>query len=399
MHIVFNSKLVFIYIFVLIVLVFQNLLLIKYKNIKYYENNSDIIVRIVKPPVVYNEKIKYFVKSNHGYYLYIKLDRYPVYNVGDYCHLSGKLIQPYKFDEFDYYKYLYSNNIYYSYKISSYYCYEDNSISIFSIFKIKELLNQKIEKFVPAPYSNFMIGILWGDNLSFSPNDSELFVLTGTTHIIAASGFNVLIIYEIINKLLCFIDRKYRDIFIISSLFLYSFLGGFAPPITRAVLMYVLRIITYNLGIPVNSYILFLYSVLIIIIFKPYYIFNISFLLSSLSTLGLIIFPNILKKTFLKTLGDNFITTLSATISTLPITIFVFKQFSLMSVFINSLLLFIIDDLMFITLIGSLLSLCFEKIGEIVLSIGYLISFSFLLLLNILSDIFLKLNLGVIRLM
>ena len=145
-----------------------------------------------------------------------------------------------------------------------------------------------------------------------------------------------------------------------------------------------------------NAYSLFIYSVFLILLFKPYYIFNISFQLSCLATLGLIVVTKVLQKTVLKNLGENFISTVSATISTLPISVLIFKQFSLMSIFVNSILLFIIDDLMLITFVGGVVSMFHDRLGTYILSLGHIISFSFLYLLEFISQFFVKLNLSII---
>ncbi len=396
MHLAINTKLVFIYVYIILVLIFQYFLLNKYKSSEYLEHNSEISVRIIKPPVISNESIKYYVRTDDGLNLFVKLDRNVEFRVGDVCKLSGKLVKPYLFDNFDYYKYLYSNNIYYSFRIFKYECFQDNDRGLYSIYNLKESINYNIYKRVPSPYAEFMIGILWGDNLSFDPQTSNLFILTGTTHIIAASGFNVSVIYLIFDKLLFFVNRKYRDIIIGVMLIIYALLGGFAPSITRAVLMYILKIFAYNLGIPVHAYSLFIYSAFLILLFKPYYIFNISFQLSCLATFGLIVVTKILQKTVLKNLGENFISTVSATISTLPISVLIFKQFSLMSIFVNSILLFIIDDLMLITFVGGVVSMFHDRLGTYILSLGHIISFSFLYLLEFISQFFVKLNLSII---
>ncbi len=362
-----------------------------------YEDNSEIYVRIIGVNSVENENIKYLVRSADGVRLFIKGERHVERKVGDVCVLEGNVIAPYTFDEFDYPKYLYSNSIYYSYKLKDMNCEGDKRYSIYSLFRIKESLSNAIYSSVPSPYAEFMIGILWGDNLSFDPSTSDLFVLTGTTHIIAASGFNVSIIIGILNMYLFFLDRKSRDIIISIFLIIYSFFGGFSPSITRSVVMNEINIGAYNFGFPIEPIISFIYSISIILFFKPNYIYNISFLLSAFATLGIIIIPVLLNMTILKRLGEGFINTLSATIATLPISIIVFKKFSLMSVFINSMLLFIINDIMIISIIGSVVFYINRFLGEKILCIGMYISHTFLFLLNLLSNIFLKLGIGVIN--
>lgn len=386
----------------LVLSVFSNLLFIYNLDVsldvrRKQLDNSEIDVRIVGVNSVENENIKYLVKTSDNILLFIKGKRHLEYKVGDICLLNGNLNSPYAFEEFDYPKYLYSNGIYHSYKLKDMVCESDKRFTVYGLFRIKESLSNAIYSSVPSPYAEFMIGILWGDNLSFDPSTSDLFILTGTTHIIAASGFNVSIVINIINKFLFFLDRKLRDITASVILLIYAFFGGFSPSITRAVLMNEINFVANNFGFPIEPIISFVYSISIILFFKPNYVFNISFLLSAFATLGIIVLPILFNMTILKRLGDSFINTLSATISTLPITIIVFKKFSLMSVFINSILLFIINDIMIISIIGSVSYYINRYVGEKILSIGMYISHTFLFLLDLLSTIFLKFGIGVIN--
>lgn len=66
-----------------------------------------------------------------------------------------------------------------------------NTSFIGSVLSIKQLLNNRLDQFLTEPHSTFVSGLLFGGNSGLSKEIKTDFARTGTSHILAASGFNV----------------------------------------------------------------------------------------------------------------------------------------------------------------------------------------------------------------
>ncbi|MBC7472092.1 MAG: ComEC/Rec2 family competence protein [candidate division SR1 bacterium] len=137
--------------------------------------------------------------------------------------------------------------------------------------------------------ANLSKGLLIGD-VSFSPNAKELFRKTGINHIVAVSGFQVVLISSFLEWLLIKgrVSRRFR--FIIIALFIIVFLTlvGPEPPILRSVLSIVISFMVMMIGrkVPLNK--VLIYSALILLWWNPFLLLSISFQLSYLASFALI---------------------------------------------------------------------------------------------------------------
>ena len=142
---------------------------------------------------------------------------------------------------------------------------------------------------------------------------------------------------------------------------IYSGITGFDPPIVRASIMALISFGALSFGKQNTG----LYALLItgwgMIFYDPTMVENISFQLSFLSTLGIIIVKPIIDN-YITAKAFNFIkediaTTFSAQIATLPLLLTVFGSYSVLSLPINILVLWTIPLLMIFGGIGSVMAL------------------------------------------
>jgi competence protein ComEC len=137
--------------------------------------------------------------------------------------------------------------------------------------------------------SNLSKGLLIGD-VNFSPSARELFKKTGINHVVAVSGFQVVLISSFLEWLMIKgrIARKFR--FLITAVFVILFLTlvGPQPPILRSVLSIIISFFVLMIGRNVPQNKILIYSGLILLWFNPFLIFSISFQLSYLATFALI---------------------------------------------------------------------------------------------------------------
>ncbi|UQY80570.1 Competence protein [Candidatus Hepatincola sp. Av] len=167
-------------------------------------------------------------------------------------------------------------------------------------FKLKEKITQDINQYSSPRTSPFLNAIIIGES-TFLPNtDNTNLRKTSLAHLIAISGYHIglitLFLFFIIRFLLGLLPRislyyniqQITALICIIFLLLYALLVGNHAPALRAIIMGIAAlcgiVFKFNV-ISLNS--LFL-AILIILIFKPFYVYSASFLLSSVATLAVI---------------------------------------------------------------------------------------------------------------
>lgn len=168
----------------------------------------------------------------------------------------------------------------------------------------------------------------------------DAFSHSGTLHVLSVSGLHTGLIYLALNFILNFFDpqKKYklsRFACITLCLWFFALITGFSAPVLRAVIMFNLLgfgKLYFRAGYRHQINIL-LVSAFILLLYNPFFITDIGFLLSYFALFGLMYFQPAftallkVENTFLNMIWQSITASFAATLSTLPITLFCFKQF------------------------------------------------------------------------
>ncbi|MCS7184756.1 MAG: ComEC/Rec2 family competence protein [bacterium] len=178
--------------------------------------------------------------------------------------------------------YFHSMNVYY--KITP-----QNLKKIKEYENYREVIAKKFSQLY-GEYSLIVNGIALGIKPKEDPNIDKFFKNSGLYHILVASGQNIAFIWAFI-AIFLFIFRFKVIYYIVGLLltFIYAYIIGFEPPILRAFIMSTLTLVAYlskREALALN--ILFLTGFIILVI-DPNSIYDISFILSFLATLGIIL--------------------------------------------------------------------------------------------------------------
>ncbi|MCX8080143.1 MAG: ComEC/Rec2 family competence protein [Bacteroidia bacterium] len=189
---------------------------------------------------------------------------------------------------------------------------------------------------------------MWvGDERFLSRELYSVFSESGVIHILSVSGMHVGFIYIIMNFLLSKLSltRKARFILISVLLMFYSFLCGFGAPVLRAVLMFMLVEALYFFPYDTHPKPLLAITAvaLVLLIFDPFLIYNISFQLSFSAMAGLLLLnPVVLeaidienKSRIGKFIAESLVTTFSASLTTLPFVLAAFQSFTFITFLSN----------------------------------------------------------------
>lgn len=268
-----------------------------------------------------------------------------------------------------------------------------NSVFDEYLSKIKNSKGQftkRLEKSSSVHGAALGSGTLIGDASLFSKDETSNFRLSGLSHIIVVSGFNVTIIILVLIYLFSFlnIELKFRISILILSILLFMGFIGFESSIVRAGFMAIALLLSYLSGRGhAARQTLFLVSLSMIILNPRISAYDISFHLSFLATFGILfVFPilrsllkiNLDKNNFFQkifhSLYEIFLVTLAIEIVTIPYLGFTFGYISVLGIFANILVL---PTLAIIMLLGFL---------TFVFSFSFFISSIFGFILSIFSD-------------
>lgn len=229
-------------------------------------------------------------------------------------------------------------------------------------YKIDRILGRNIKDIQLRALAS---ALLIGNKNDLTLEDKRLFQQTGTSHLIAISGLHIgmiaLFAFAFVRVLwslsigLCqrFPAQKAALIAAILSAFSYSLLAGFAIPTQRAFIM----VLVFSVGLltnrKINSFYLLLLAALIIVLWHPLSLFDPGFWLSFMAVFFLIVINRALL--LLKRLQRYVLIQLVLMVLLIPLTIFWFQGFSLISVVANLLaipwLSFLIVPSLFINLL------------------------------------------------
>ena len=218
------------------------------------------------------------------------------FHYGDEINVSGKLEKPANFMtdqdmEFDYVNYLRKDGIYYTMK--------NPKIEILSsghgnpikrvMFFWKEKFNEAIGKVVPAPESTVLDGIILGDRYAFSQQLRQIFMDTGTIHIVTIGGYHVTLVAQWIMEIFGFLPKFAGIGTGIASIFLYVIATGGAQTSIRAGIMATLALFASATGRMYDSGRALVLAAIIMILINPFVLaYDVSFELSFIATVAII---------------------------------------------------------------------------------------------------------------
>ena len=215
-------------------------------------------------------------------------------------------------------------------------------------------LEMNISKAFPEPQASYLKGLLVGARSTLPRDLKYAFARTGTSHLIALSGYNVSIIADNLNSLLGSFWLSVLGI-------IFFILGtGASSSVVRAGIMGILALLARRYGHLFNAGRALLFAASVMIFVNPEILLaDIGFQLSVLATAGLIVLssPIARRLTWLPLkfgIRDVASATLAAEIFTLPLIFYYFGRFSIFAPLVNVLVLVTIPATMFLGFLAAL---------------------------------------------
>ena len=326
------------------------------------------------------------------------------FNIGDIIEISGSLRIPFKStnpSQFDYGSYLKNFNIY-----SVLYVNDEDTYKIISEkqpakWKFMNKLNKmrtdilKVHsKYLKSPNLEILGGIVFGDDAVPPPEYiKKSFVNSGLLHILAASGMNVGFIFAFWVFMLKRLKIPYRTRILSGMLIviLYTLMTGLGPSVIRAALMLLFVLAGKLIDRDAHSVSLLSLVAVLMLIYNPAYLNDVSFQLSFFVTFGLITTAQTVMQKFPSAVPDwvkaMIVIPVIAQIWVVPIQMFYFNTISLYAVFANIISSILLSVISFMGFLSSILAII-KPIADIMcMSFDFILNYFLITLISI-SDFF-----------
>lgn len=212
--------------------------------------------------------------------------------------------------------------------------------------RIKAWVIKRLTDRFPEPQASLLIGILLGRQVPMPADVEASFRATGTSHIVALSGFNVtMIITALSAALVRLIGQRWSWPPVLFFVTVFIVMTGASASVTRAGVMAVVVLMAKRIGRPVSMLRLLGYALVAMVWHNPLIlVHDLGFQLSFLATIGLVyaapaIHARLPIAPAAFSIRDNLATTLGAMVMTEPLLLWHFARVSLVAPIVNVLVL------------------------------------------------------------
>jgi competence protein ComEC len=404
------------------------------EDIAYYRDtgtNVEVLGEVVNEPDVRADGQNLVVKTDALTFLdvtrgvrgkvMVKAPRYPGFSYGDFLRVSCRLQAPPVFEEFSYAAFLAKDDIFVLCSRPVIWKQPDTAGSgsfgrdwsdgvddarrAFwkTVFTFKGAMTARINELFTEPGAALVAGILVGQRRSIPQEIIGDFNATGLTHILAVSGYNVSMMITVFGYLFKGAARRRRFAGMFGGVLALVAFTGFSSSVLRAAWMGCITLLALAAGRKGSGVHLLLVSAVVMVLLSPRMILvDMSFQLSFLSTLGILVFmPKI--EEFERNLTarpgfawivkipafvrEGFCVTMAAQVFTIPLIIHQFGRFSLIAPVANIFVLPFIPWIMLFGFCALAVSFFFFPLGQFCGFIAHVLLSVVLLLVEVFAGI------------
>ena len=285
---------------------------------------------------------------------------------------------------FSYRKYLARQGIYSYMGSARAILIESDQGSLFwsAIYKIKGKALQTVYQLWPDPEASLFAGILLGVESGIPEPVADAFQETGTSHIIAISGFNMAIVAGLFILLFGrLLGPRKGALTALIGLGLYTVLVGADAAVVRAAIMAGFALFASLVGRRQEALLTLAFTAALMALFNPQVLWDLGFQLSFAATIGLIMFAKPMQDGFENLLsrhvdqqtakkvaipvGEYLLFTIAAQITTIPIIAYYFGNVSWVSFLANPAILPAQPPIMTLGGLAVVFGMIWPPLGEI----------------------------------
>ncbi len=280
-------------------------------------------------------------------------DHYPAFHYGDTISFSGELQAPENWQDpesvrqFDYVAYLAKDGIRYQMIRPAAVLQSSGggSFVVRNLVSLKAAFMQNISALIPEPEAALEGGLVVGAKQSLGKSLLDDFRRVGLIHTVVLSGYNVTIVADFMMKLFSFLPRVFGLSFGAVSIVLFAIMTGASATVVRASIMALLVVVARATGRAYDiKRALFIAGFFMVLQNPAILVFDVSFQLSFLSTVGLIYVSPLIERLFYLipeklNLRSIVASTVSTQLFVLPLLLYTVGVLSIVGVVVNILVL------------------------------------------------------------
>ncbi len=224
-----------------------------------------------------------------------------------------------------------------------------------------------LASFLPGDAGSIAAGMMFGGDEGISVQMRNLFRNVGVSHILSASGYNVIVVAGVVMAMATPVLGKRLAIWIgmVCDL-LYVVLAGATPAVIRAGLMVGLGLAGKLIGRKSEG-LWGLFVVVVVMLFaSPQLIVDVGFQLSVTATAGILFFSGTSEG-----LWGSWKTTLAATMATIPVVVWHFERLSLWSPAVNVLIGWTVPGVMAIGAVALGVGIISRELGNMIMYLAW----------------------------
>jgi len=244
-----------------------------------------------------------------------------------------------------------------------------HSFNYFS-YKFRESFIKQLNIAMPNEEAGIVMAMLLGDDSGISKDTNDKYTEGGLSHVLVLSGYNLSVIG--LASILILSKFSFRKRIIGSSIFVIIFLilAKTSISVWRAAFMSFYVLISSLFMRDINlKFIVWLCAFLFCLLSPLTAMFDSSFHLSILATIGIVYFYSGVRDSFFKTnvslWKESFLVTFSATLTTAPYLMYQFGYFNIMGLFVSSLVTIFVPLIMFFGFISGILVYLSPFLGKV----------------------------------
>lgn len=255
-----------------------------------------------------------------------------------------------------------------------------------SILCMAERFSYRVANYIrsifPEKEASLLCALLCGDKSGFSSADKSMYSRAGVSHITAVSGMHMSVIIMLFTLIL---PKKAAVCLSVAGSLAFAAFAGFSPSVIRALIMSGIASAAFLLNRDYDRLTALLCAAVVIAARCPFYLLNLSFILSFSGTLGIILFSQPLLKWLTrgrqpKRIFERIIysaasavsVTLAAQVFTFPVSLYFFPCVSLVSALSNLLIGWAVAPAMLAGAAGTALCYLIPAAEEIIVGFASL---------------------------
>ncbi len=238
------------------------------------------------------------------------------------------------------------------------------------LYSVRNRFEETINSIFPEPEASFLAGLLLGIKRNLPDWLMEDLQKTGTTHLIALSGFNITVIIEALRLVFSKKSAKMSFFMPLTAIAGFVVMTGSQSSAVRAGLMGAMMLLAYRIGRQSSASMAIILAAAVMIAANPFILrFDLGFQLSFAAFIGIIYLAPVIKQVLPfknESVKELLAMSLGAQIMAYPVILYYFGNFSVISLLINLIVLPFIPFVMLIGFVSAFLGMIWTGFGYVI---------------------------------